>query len=76
MTNFTAEAFVRVNRHVNFPQIIGKSRSGAPRGRWPSTPPAICARASTPKSRRTTQATTNRLNPRQKSRTDSGTMWP
>lgn len=28
MTNFTAEAFVRVNRHVNFPQIIGKSRSG------------------------------------------------
>jgi hypothetical protein len=28
MTNFTAEAFVRVNRHVGFPQIIGKSRPG------------------------------------------------
>lgn len=28
VTNFTAEAFVKVNRHVNFPQIIGKSRSG------------------------------------------------
>jgi hypothetical protein len=27
-TNFTAEAFVKVNRHVNFPQIIGKTRSG------------------------------------------------
>ncbi len=28
MTNFTAEAFVKVNRHVAFPQIIGKTRSG------------------------------------------------
>ena len=27
MTNFTAEAFVRVNRHVNYPQIIGKTRT-------------------------------------------------
>ncbi len=27
-TNFTAEAFVRVNRHVGFPQLIGKTRSG------------------------------------------------
>lgn len=25
-TNFTAEAFVRVDRHVNFPQIIGRTR--------------------------------------------------
>jgi hypothetical protein len=25
-TNFTAEAFVKVDRHVNFPQIIGKTR--------------------------------------------------
>ncbi len=27
MTNFTAEAFVKVNRHVLYPQIIGKSRA-------------------------------------------------
>jgi len=27
-TNFTAEAFVKVNRHVGFPQLIGKSRAG------------------------------------------------
>ena len=27
MTNFTAEAFVRVNRHVNYPQVIGKTRA-------------------------------------------------
>jgi hypothetical protein len=27
MTNFTAETFVKVNRHVGFPQIIGKTRS-------------------------------------------------
>ena len=27
MTNFTAEAFVKVNRHVNYPQIIGKTRA-------------------------------------------------
>lgn len=26
MTNFTAEAFVKVNRHVGYPQIIGKTR--------------------------------------------------
>ncbi len=26
MTSFTAEAFVKVNRHVGFPQIIGKTR--------------------------------------------------
>jgi len=28
ITNFTAEAFIKVNRFVNFPQIIGKNRSG------------------------------------------------
>ena len=27
VTNFTAQAFVKVNRHVNYPQIIGKKRS-------------------------------------------------
>ena len=27
MTNFTAEAFIRINRHVNYPQIFGKSRA-------------------------------------------------
>lgn len=27
ITNFTAEAFIKVNRFVNFPQIIGKNRS-------------------------------------------------
>ena len=27
LTNFTAEAFVKVNRHVNYPQIIGKTRT-------------------------------------------------
>jgi len=27
-TNFTAEAFIRTNRKVNFPQIIGKTRAG------------------------------------------------
>lgn len=26
MTNFTAEAFIKVNRHVNYPQVIGKTR--------------------------------------------------
>lgn len=28
LTNFTAEVFLKVNRHVNYPQIIGKFRAG------------------------------------------------
>lgn len=28
LTNFTAEAFVKTDRHVNFAQIVGKSRRG------------------------------------------------